>query len=83
MGKIVSELKSDDGRLGSGPPLGFGIIYFLGRIDGDLDSNGSATNFFALQNLDSILLLLFVANVNEAVTLAPSGLTPPPADNTG
>ena len=46
-------------------------------IDGDLDSDGTATDFFALEGVDGLLLFGFVTDVDKAVTLAPSGGTPP------
>jgi hypothetical protein len=54
----------------------------LGCVDRDLDSNGSATDLFAFESLNSFLLLGFIANVNKAVTLALSRLPPPPTNNT-
>jgi hypothetical protein len=46
-------------------------------IDGDLDSDGTTANFLALEGVDGLLLFFLVTNVDKAVSLAPSGPTPP------
>lgn len=51
-------------------------------IDSNLDSNGSAANLFALEELNSLLLLLLTANVNETVALGLAGLPPATTNNT-
>jgi len=50
-------------------------------IDGDLDGDGTTANLLALESVDGLLLFGLVANVDEAVSLALSGLTPPPSNN--
>lgn len=45
-------------------------------VDGDLDGDGAATDLFALESLDGLLLLLLVADVDEAVALRLAGLPP-------
>jgi hypothetical protein len=67
------------GSLAVGSILGSTV--FMGRIDGDLDSDGATTDFLALEGVDGLLLFGLVTNVHEAVTLALSGPTPPPSDN--
>lgn len=52
-------------------------------IDGDLDSDGTATDFLALESVDGLLLFGLVANVDKAITLAPSGVTPPLSNDAG
>lgn len=55
--------------------LGAGVInfLFLVGINGDLDSNETASDFFILECLDGLPLLFFAANVDEAITFAPPG----------
>lgn len=61
----------------------FGRAIFMVSIDGDLDGDGAATDLLALEGVDGLLLFGLVANVNKAVTLAPSGLPPPSNDASG
>ena len=56
---------------------------FLGGIDSDLDSNEAATDFFALDCLDGLLLLFFAANVDEAIAFAPPRASKLSADDAG
>lgn len=80
-----------DGDLGSsdGLGLGFGLSFafssflLMWGVDCDLDSNCSAANILALESSNSLVLLFLAADVNEAVALALSGLSPSPADNAG
>ena len=53
----------------------------MGRIDGDLDGDGTTTELLALESVDSLLLFGLIANINKAVTLALSGFTPPPSND--
>jgi hypothetical protein len=77
-------LGAGGGSLGSSRGAFLGSIFVVvGSVDGDLDGNGPAANFFALESFDRLLLLLFATNVDEAVALALPGLSPTPADNTG
>lgn len=55
----------------------------MGRIDGDLDGDGATTNLFALESIDGLLLFLLVTDIDKSVSLAPSGLTPPPSNDAG
>jgi len=50
-------------------------------IDGNLDGDGTTTDLLALESVDGLLLFSLVTNVDEAVSLALSGLTPPPSNN--
>ena len=50
-------------------------------IDGDLDGDGTTTDLFALESVDGLLLFSLVTNVDEAVSLAPSGFAPPPSND--
>ena len=50
-------------------------------IDGDLDGDGTTTDLLALEGFDGFLLFILVTDVDEAVSLALSGLTPPPTNN--
>jgi len=74
---------SDDNGIG-GVVIG-GIFLnsavFTRSIDGDLDGDGTTTDLLALESVDGLLLFSLVANVDEAVSLALSGLTPPPSNN--
>lgn len=70
-----------DGRVGlRGFLAGFVLVR---RIDGDFDCDLPSRNLLALNELDSLLLLLLVANIDESIALAPPGLAPSPSDNTG
>ena len=53
----------------------------MGSIDGDFDGDGPSAKFFPLESCNSLLLFFFTANVDKTVTLAPSGLSPTPANN--
>lgn len=55
-------------------------VVFARIVDGDLDRDGTTTDIFALEGVDGLLLFSLVTNVDEAVTLALSGL-PPPSDD--
>ena len=46
-------------------------------IDGDLDNDDTATDFLALEGVDGLLLFGLVRDSDKAVTLAPSGISPP------
>lgn len=73
----------DDGFGGVIVDCIFGRAIFMVSIDGDLDGDGAATDLLALEGIDGLLLFGLVANVNKAVTLAPSGLPPPSNDASG
>jgi len=62
-----------------GIPLG--STAFMRSIDGDLDGDGTTTDLLALEGVDGLLLFSLIANVDETVALALSGLTPPPSDD--
>jgi len=53
---------------------------FMTSIDGDLDGDGTTTDLLALESVDGLLLFSLVTNVDEAVSLAPSGFAPPPSN---
>ena len=59
-----------------------GLIFSGLSINCDLDSNSSAADFLAFDELDSFLLLLLATDINEAVALGLAGLTPAAANNT-
>ena len=65
--------------------LGLGIfpLIVVGRVDGNLDSNGPSTNLLAFECCDGLLLLFLAADVNKTVTLALPGLSPPSANDAG
>jgi len=67
------------GRAVDGIPLDNAV--FTTSIDGYLDGDSTTTDLLALESVDSLLLLSLVTNVDEAVSLAPSGFAPPPSNN--
>jgi hypothetical protein len=56
-------------------------IFFLRCIDGDLDNDGTATDFFILEEFDGFLLLLLVSYVNKTITFAFPGTPISPAND--
>jgi len=54
---------------------------FVTSVDRDLDSDGATTDLLALESVDGLLLFTLVANVDETVSLAPSGFAPPPSND--
>jgi hypothetical protein len=58
-------------------------LFFLGSVDSDLDNDGTAADFFTLEELNGFLLLLLVSYVNKAIAFALPGTTVSPAYNTG
>lgn len=55
---------------------------FVTSIDGYLDGDSTTTDLLALESVDGLLLFSLVTNVDEAISLAPSGFAPPPSNNT-
>jgi hypothetical protein len=52
-------------------------------IDGDLDSDFPSSNFFALKELEGLLLLLLGADIDEAIALGATRLTPSTTNDAG
>lgn len=82
LGALVLDLS-----LASGFGLSFGLslslrLLLLG-VHSDLDGDGPSTDLLALERLDSLGLSRLVANVDEAVALALTGLSPAAADDAG
>ena len=59
---------------------GIGIAPSRG-VDGNPNNDGATVELFALEGIDGLLLLGLITNVDEAVTLAPSGITPTPSND--
>lgn len=57
------------------------VFFFLRCVDGDLDNDGTATDFFILEEFDGFLLLLLVSYVNKTITFAFSGTPVSPAND--
>lgn len=89
--KWGEQLGGEDGGLGGSLPLdgrlSMGRLFTAGfatmrSVDSDFDSDLPARNLLALNEFNSLLLLLLVTDINETITLAPPGLAPPPSNDT-
>jgi hypothetical protein len=56
-------------------------LLFL-RVNGNFDSNLPSSNLFALEKLESLLLLVLGANVDESIALGATRLAPATTDDT-
>ena len=56
-------------------------IFFLRSVDGNLDNDSTAADFFTLEELDGFLLLLLVSYINKAIAFALPGTPVSPANN--
>ena len=74
---------SDDSSFGSRAVGGILLssIVFMRGVDGDLDGDGTTTDLLALESVDSFLLFSLITNINETISLASSGFSPPPSDD--
>ena len=63
--------------------VGLAVVFlqWLVGLDGDLDGDGTATDLFALEKLNSLRLLSLVTDIDEAVSLALARVTPTAADD--
>ena len=71
----------DDGIGGLVVGCIFGGITPARGVDGNPNNDGATVELFALEGIDGFLLFGLIANVDEAVTLALSELTPTPSND--
>ena len=57
------------------------LVLLVLRVDGDLDSDGPATDLLSIEQLDRLELLLLGADVDEAKAFRFSGLSPATTNN--
>lgn len=58
-----------------------GLLLVLGSVDGNFDGNLATADILALKSLDGLVLLGFITDINETVSLAATGLSPTTANN--
>ena len=70
------DLGRDERRLVMGKSVYLVGFMFL-SIDGDLDGNLPSSNFFALKELEGLLLLFLGTDIDEAIAFGAARLAPP------